>query len=476
MTALWQMDAAELAPLIAAGAVSARETVRSVLDRLDAVNPKLNAIVQFRHEQALAEADAADARRRRGEPLGGLHGIPVTIKINTDMLGHPTDNGVIAYKALMPTEDAPVVTNLRQAGAIVVGRTNTPCYSMRWFTANDLHGETRNPWGTAITPGGSSGGAGSAVAAGIGPIGQGNDIAGSVRYPAYCCGLVGLRPSFGRVPSFNSTAPGPSAMSSQLMAVQGPLTRRVRDARLAFAAMARPHLQDPRVAALSAPDDRPGLRRAAVVGTPGNGPVHPAIKAAVAEAGRALEAAGYIVETVEPPEFQLTAELWGRLGGPDTVAGLEPLIEANGDAGIRRGLAFWRAAWPDRDPATALAAQAERSRLLRAWSAYFARFSVAVMPVSRALPYPPDADIQNEASAVALLRTQEPMLAISVLGLPAVSVPTGTAEGRPVGVQVVSAPFRDEWCLDAAAIIEAHYPMPTPIDPVAAPTAAGLFG
>src|SRR5262245_20283520 len=182
---------------------------------------------------------------RRGEPLGVLHGVPVTTKVNTDQRGCPTDNGVAAYKGLVPDADSAVVANLRRAGAIVIGRTNTPCYSMRWFTDNDLHGRTLSPWDPRITPGGSSGGAAAAVASGIGPIAQGNDIAGSVRYPAYCCGVVGLRPSYGRVPSYNPTA-APPAIASQLMAVQGPLARTVADLRLGFAAMAVPDARDPR--------------------------------------------------------------------------------------------------------------------------------------------------------------------------------------------------------------------------------------
>ena len=152
-----------------------------------------------------------------------------------------------------------MVANLRRAGAIVVGRTNTPAFSMRWFTDNALHGATRNPWDPGRTPGGSSGGAAAATASGIGAIGHGNDIAGSVRYPAYCCGLVGLRVSYGRIPSFNFSAPAPRPISAQLMAVQGPLARRVRDARLAFAAMAVPDANDARCVSmpLEGPPARP---------------------------------------------------------------------------------------------------------------------------------------------------------------------------------------------------------------------------
>ena len=462
---LWRLDAARLAPMIVAGEVSAREAVQSALTRMDAVNGALNAVVSPLHAKALAAADAADKARMAGAACGPLHGVPVTVKVNTDMAGEPTDNGVVAYKDLVASEDAPVVSNLLKAGAIVIGRTNTPCYSMRWLTNNDLHGETHNPWTRWVTPGGSSGGAASAVAAGIGAIAQGNDIAGSVRYPAYCCGVTGLRPTTGRVPFFNATAPFAQPISAQLLAVQGPLARRVADLRLAFEAMAQPDPRDPRVVPVG---DFPALAwplRAAVVADPGEAGVHPAVARAVSEAGAALQAAGYVVEPVEPPEFSHTADLWGPLGGPDYIARLLPLVVAHGDDGIRRSLAFWGAAWPDRDPGTCLAAMAERLRLLRLWTLFLQRYSILVMPVSRELPYPPDEDIKDEATGISIVHAQAPMLAVSVLGLPGLSIPTGTFEDVPVGVQVVAAPCREDLCFAAAEIIEASCRMPTPINP-----------
>jgi amidase len=163
---LWQLDATDLARLIRTGRASAREAVQSCLSRMDAVNPALNAVVRRMDDEALAAADAADAARARGEALGPLHGVPVTTKVNVDQKGHPTDNGVVAYKDLIATEDSPVVANLRHAGAILIGRTNAPAFSMRIFTDNALHGRTLNPLDPAITPGGSSGGAGAAVAVG----------------------------------------------------------------------------------------------------------------------------------------------------------------------------------------------------------------------------------------------------------------------------------------------------------------------
>ena len=191
--------------------------------------------------EARAAAETADAARARGHALPPLHGVPVTIKINTDVAGTPTDNGVIPLKDFIAQEDSPVVANLRHAGAIIVGRTNAPAFSMRIFSDNALHGRTLNPLDPTVTPGGSSGGAGAATAVGIGAIAHGNDIGGSIRFPAHCNGVVGLRTGFGRIPSYNATsAPTPAVpVGGVLMAVQGPHTRSVRDARLALEVMAK---------------------------------------------------------------------------------------------------------------------------------------------------------------------------------------------------------------------------------------------
>jgi amidase len=230
----------DLARAIRLRAISAREATRAVLDRCTAVNPALNAVVQVLEQEALAAADAADAALSRGDAAPGpLHGVPVTTKINVDQKGLPTSNGCVPLRDLIAPEDSAVVANLRRAGAVLVGRTNAPALSMRWFTENALHGRTLNPWSAAHTPGGPSGGAAAAAAAGIGPIAHGNDLGGSIRYPAYACGIAGLRPSFGRVPAFNPTMQAERPLSFQLMSTQGPLARRVRDLRLALAVMAQ---------------------------------------------------------------------------------------------------------------------------------------------------------------------------------------------------------------------------------------------
>lgn len=462
---LWRLDAATLAPLIRNGLVSAREAVTSALARLDQVNPALNAVVRPLHQEALAAAETADRRRAAGEDLPPLHGVPITIKVNIDQAGQPTDGGVVAYRDVIATQDNPVVANLRRAGGIIIGRTNTPCYSMRYDTDNALHGRTRNPWSARHTPGGSSGGAGSAIAAGIGAIAHGNDIAGSVRYPAYCNGVFGLRPTYGRIPSFNATGKGRATISASLMAVQGPLARSVADMRLAFAAMAVPDPRDPRCVSPApfAPLHRP--IRVAVMAEPEGCPMLPAISAAVRRAGKALAAAGYQVEEVAVPGFAEAAALWPKLAMGDVIAQLRPMAEQNGDEGIRKGLRFWREVWGDGSAEDTLLALGDRARLLREWQEFFETYPLIVMPVSGDLPFLNDADIVSAEATAQLLARQTPMLAVSVLGLPGLSVPMGLVDGLPTGVQLVAGRFREDICFDAAEVIEAHVGPVTPVDP-----------
>lgn len=241
MNDIWRLPASELASLIRARKVSARDAAKAALARLDAVNPKLNAVVDHRPEDVLAQADNVDAVIARGGDAGILGGVPVTVKVNVDQAGFATTNGIKAQRDLIAKATNPVVANLRKSGAVILGRTNTPAFSYRWFTTNLLHGDTYNPRDRSITPGGSSGGAGSAVAAGIGHIAHGTDIAGSIRYPAYACGVHGLRPTIGRIPAFNASSPE-RPIGPQITAVSGPLARTVYDLRLALAEIGRAHV------------------------------------------------------------------------------------------------------------------------------------------------------------------------------------------------------------------------------------------
>ncbi|MEM6946310.1 MAG: amidase, partial [Pseudomonadota bacterium] len=289
MTELWALSAMATAAMVRSREISAREAVASALARLDAVNSAINAVVDPMHEEALAEADALDARLAAGERPGPLTGVPVTVKVNVDQAGRATTNGLRLQADFVAEEDNPVVANLRRAGAIVVGRTNTPAFSLRWFCRNGLHGATLNPHDRGLTPGGSSGGAGAAVAAGIGAVAHGTDIAGSVRYPAYACGVHGLRPSFGRVAAANLSAPD-RMVGPQVTAVSGPLARRIDDIGLALVAMAAADWRDPWW--MPAPIEGPALpRRVAYDPAPDGARVAPEVRAALDEAAAALGAA-----------------------------------------------------------------------------------------------------------------------------------------------------------------------------------------
>ncbi len=464
---LWRLDAVDLARLIQAGKVSAREAVTAHLGRLDAVNPSINAVVSpFLHEQALAEADAADRARLAGAPLGALHGLPITTKINTDQAGLPTDNGVPKLKDLIAPEDSAQVGNLRRAGAIVIGRTNTPAFSMRGMTDNALHGLTLNPWDPRVTCGGSSGGAGASIASGVGVIGQGNDIGGSVRWPAYCNGIVGLRPSLGRVAAFNPSATAPRRMNSQMMSVQGPLTRSVRDARLALSAMAAPDYRDTWWAPVPLAGEPPARPiRAALVTEVEGVTIHPSAVAAVREAGRCLAAAGYQVEEIAPPELARVSELWHPIGLPDLDMSIRPLLADSGDPGIATFIEAWIALKGLADLPAHLDALAERDVLLRAWNAFMDTYPVIVMPACSEVALPVGLDVRDAAGAAAMLEALGFQLVLPVLGLPGLAVPTTPVDGLPMGVQIVSRRFREDLCLDAGEIIETHLGRFTPIDP-----------
>jgi amidase len=463
---LWRWDAADLAQAIRTRAISARDAVSAALDRLAAVNPRINAIVETLGDEALAAATDADEQVRRGEPLGPLHGVPVTVKVNTDQRGHATTNGIVAFRDVIAPDDAPVAANLKKAGAIIIGRTNTPAFSWRWFTDNDLHGATLNPWNSAITPGGSSGGAAAALAAGIGAVAHGNDIGGSIRYPAYACGLAGIRPSFGRVPSFNPSAPEERPLSAQMMSVQGPLARRVRDLRLGLAAMAQFDPRDP----WWVPAPLQGLPvarpiRVAVSADPGGLGVAPAVAAAIRQAAGWLAEAGYVVEEKEPPDFMAAVDAWRTILGTETRIGMLPMIEKYGDKAVRHMARYFDKLTPSLNLPSFGKALASRSTLLRAWMLFFEDFPLVLVPVSCEPPFPAGHDQGDDDTLDRLVTAQRAQFPAACLGLPGISVPTGIAAGLPMGVQLIAGRFREDLLLDAAEIIEARAPMPTPLDP-----------
>ena len=466
---LWKWDAFALAQGIRARAISSREAVHACVERMRTVNPQLNAVTCDLSGEALAAADRADAAVANGSALGPLHGVPVTVKENVDQQGCATVNGVAAFKDVIAPVDSPVVANWKQAGAIIIGRTNTPAFSFRLDTVNDYRGRTYSPWSRTVTPGGSSGGASSSVAAGITPLAHGNDIAGSVRYPAYCTGLAGLRPSFGRVPAYNPSGKSERVISAQLMSVQGPLARTVRDVRLGFQAMAAPDARDPwwvPVPLEGAPWQAP-IRVALVTDAADLGGVAPSapVASALALAAKALADAGYEVVRDKTPGFAEAFALWFEMFIPEFRRFMQADFDRDGDDGVRLAMRLMSDNIPDRGVDAHLKALAERTRLIRDWYAFLTRTPLVLAPVCTELPYAQGFDIESAERTMEIWRQSATMMAIPVLGLPAMAVPTGTANGLPVGVQIIGPRFREDLCLAAAEAIEARVPRITPIDP-----------
>ncbi|WP_417721847.1 amidase family protein [Salipiger sp.] len=453
------LSARELSDRVRRGVLKARDVIGATLDRIDRVNPGLNAIVQGCHDEAMREAEALDARIARGGEAGALAGVPVTVKVIADQAGHATTNGTTLARDLIATRDSPFLRNLRGQGAIVVGRTNCPAFSYRWFTSNRLHGTTLNPHDAGLTPGGSSGGAGAATAAGLGHIAHGTDIAGSIRYPAYACGVQGLRPTPGRVPAFNHSG-GDRGIGPQLMAVAGPLARRVDDLRLGLEGMAGYAPDDPW--STPAPLTGPALpRRVALMRRPGGLEPHPRILADLDRAAEILRAAGWTVE--EPgavPEIREAVEVQIDLWLSDEHAVKLAAARAEDDPGAIALLEFYAARARGIDGAAFGQLFMRRSALVRAWRGFLAEYPLVLMPVSGELPFRQDEDLEGPETIARLWRAQLPQIAIPVLGLPAVSVCSGVENGVPCGVQLVAPPWREDHCLLGAEVLEAGFGVP----------------
>jgi len=466
MTDLWRLSAADLAALIRTREVSAREAATAALQRLDAVNPMINAVVDHRPDEVLAQADAIDAALARGLDAGPLAGVPVTVKVNIDQKGFATTNGVKLQRDLIAQSSSPVVDNLVKAGAVILGRTNAPAFSFRWFTTNLLHGDTKNPRDPSLTPGGSSGGAGSSVAAGIGHIAHGTDIAGSIRYPAYACGVHGLRPTVGRIPAFNAALPE-RPLAGQITAVSGPLARTIHDLRIALAAMSQPDARDPWW--VPAPlQGTPRPKRAALCVAPDGLAVAPEIKQAVADAGKRLERAGWIVEEVASPPLQEAADYQAQLWLADGYDAMLNAAEREGDPGALACLRCnkWRTEGLDLSAFSKILIR--RATLIREWSLLLEKYAVMLMPVSAELPFADGLDLKDDASFKRVWQSQTPQVGLPFLGLPALAVTTGLVGRAPVGVQVVAARYREDLCFAAGEAIEAAGVPASPIDPIRA--------
>lgn len=457
---LWRLSATETATATRAGDITAEAMTEAALARMDAINPALNAVVESLADEARARARALDKARDAGQDTGPLHGVPVTIKINADQQGHATSNGVTALGDLIAPDDAPIVRNLQNAGAIVIGRTNTPEFSFRADTDNPMFGRTHNPWGDHISAGGSSGGAGVAVMTGIGALAHGNDIGGSLRFPAAANGAVTVKPGLGRVPAWNPSQGGTErGMLAQAMSVQGLIVRAAEDLHLSMPAAIAPDIRDPFHAPLpwnGAALDGP-IRVGLTKETGGFG-LDPEVSEALDNARDALRDAGYIVEEITPPDLHETAMTGYRALLGEVRALMEPDIRATGSPTINAIFSDYFDYFQPFEGADLLRAMAQRSHHARQWAELQETWPLIVTPF---LPHPffaPDRDTEGTEGVRDVLGAALWSYAMNFMGLPAGSVPTRLSElpegPQPINVQIVGRRWREDLVVSACAAIE----------------------
>jgi amidase len=462
ITDLWRMSATELAKAIRSSQVSSRDVVEAHLRRIEEVNPSINAVTVVLTEQALDAAKAADRTTTEGGELPRFHGVPVTIKENIDLAGTPTTQGTKSLAQAYPSVDAPDVERLRAAGAIPIGRTNLPTLGMRLHTDSELRGVTVNPWDRSRTPGGSSGGEAAAIATGMSPLGLGNDTGGSLRWPAQCCGITTLKPTLGRIPHASSIEPSDPPISSQLMGVDGPLSRRVADLRTAFEVMAGVSWRDPWT--VPAPLRGPAVpMRAAIVLDPAGLGAAPQVQQGIRNAAAALEDADYGVDEIEPPSIAAAAKTALDMLNPDWHVWWE-FMSSTADPDTKRFMSALLEAVGDPDPLTTILSFMTRESLLRAWGEFQEGHPLIVAPIFTDAPFEVGKDMTARGVAD-IHRGMRMALAVNALGLPAVALPVGIADGLPQAVQVIGPRYREDLCLDAAEAIEDRLGIITPIDP-----------
>ncbi len=467
------MSAAKLADNISSRKISAHEATLAAVERMQAINADYNAVAIDCSETALKSAIETDKRIAKGEQTGSLAGVPVTVKVNIDQAGYANTNGLRIQQGLIAESDSPVVQNLKAAGAIVIGRTNTPAFSMRWFTRNSLHGHTLNPLNTLLTPGGSSGGAASAVASGIGALAHGTDIAGSIRYPAFACGIHGLRPSLGRIPAYNPSLPD-RLIGGQLMAVSGPLARSIKDLELGFRAMAG-------VDAIAAggdstsnndvwwtpvPLELPALEKrvALCIQPEGHAPVQQALVDALQVAAGKLQEHGWLVEEVECPSFSAAADINIRLWMEEMKA-VRSAVHEEDDPDANFVFAQLESMAAAHEPASVMQLFQSRATLTRQWQTFLHKYPLLLCPPSAELPFPDQLDVESEASFKRVYDAQMTQIGLPLMGLPGLCVTTGFVSQEedgakiPVGVQLVGQRFREDIMLQAGGLLAADIPV-----------------
>lgn len=465
--------AVEIAAELRAGQYSTRELVEAYLARMDGIGRSLNAVVVRRAEQALKEADAADAARAAGFDLGPLAGVPVTIKDSFDVAGLPSTFGHVERATHRATVDAVAVARLKRSGAIVMGKTNVPKDLADWQSFNAVYGVTNNPWDEGRTPGGSSGGSAAALAAGLTALELGSDIAGSVRVPAVYCGVWGHKPTFGIVPTGGHSMVDGAVPND--ISVSGPLARSAADLELALGIMAGADEDEPgaagwKLALPPEPRRRAADFRIAILDSDKHFPVDGSIRAALAELAQMLREDGAQVDqsptmpigSLEHYDLFVTL-LRGATSARLTEAQLEALtVKARGfaaddrsyDATMHRSLTQSHHAW--------LAADNRRQALRRRWREFFARYDALICPVTATPPFPHMVGVPKTEQFFMVDGGKRPASDYyywiglpSLCYLPATAIPIGTSrEGLPVGAQIIGPEFADWRCIRLAQIIE----------------------
>lgn len=462
-TEIWKCTACEIARDIHSKSITATEVTVSALARLDEVNPQLNAVVDVLADEARARAAALDEAQASGGQIGPLHGVPVTIKINVDQKGHATNNGVTALKDLIAPDDAPVVRNLLVAGAVIIGRTNTPEFSFRADTDNPLFGRTHNPWGRHLSAGGSSGGAGSAVMAGIGALAHGNDIGGSLRFPAAAVGAVSIKPGLGRVPAYNPSQKEERGILAQHMSVQGLIARNSADLALSTPSIIAPDPHDPFHVPLPYQGPKPlhPIRVAFTKETYGFD-LHPSVSHALDRAADALAQAGYEVEECLPPMLHECAMDGYRslLGEVKVMMGQD--IKTHGSSTVQAIFDEYFRQFPPYQGDELLQILAKRSHYARAWSLFLQEYPLVLTPF---LPQPffaPNRDTEGADGVREVLGAALWSYSVNFMGLPAGNLPAHLAhlpQGPcPINVQIIGRRWREDMVIDAMQAIEQRLP------------------
>jgi aspartyl-tRNA(Asn)/glutamyl-tRNA(Gln) amidotransferase subunit A len=453
-------SANELALLIRRRSLSPVEITRTVLERIERLNHQLGAYVMVHAERALGEARVAEQAVMAGEPLGPLHGVPISIKDNLWTTGERTTYGSRLLAEFVAPQDAPSVARLRAAGAIFVGRTNLPEFAWRGSTDNRLFGESRNPWDLTRTPGGSTGGGAAAVAAGLGPLALGSDGAGSIRIPASFCGLVGFKPTFGRVPMY------PAAGGNELVAHVCPLARTVRDVALMMSAIARHDPRDP----FALPDDGVDYRAAcdeSLARTPlriawsadlGFAPVERETREIAETAARAFTEIGVTVDEATPDLGDPSSILKALYGGAQ--AGAHAARSAEQKAQMDPDLVAYAEASASLSVVEYVRAVGARQAMVDALRRFFERYDLLLTPTLCLPAFPLGVVGPSEVAGRKVTHLGWTLCyPFNYSGQPAVSVPAGwTASGLPVGLQIVGRRLEDALVLRAAATFEALRP------------------